>query len=484
MAQENGMDVAAVTPAVSAMRARWDLTDALLMGTEGMREKGETYLKKWPQEDPQDYEYRLSSSYLLSVYEETVSEATDKPFSRPLVLSDDMSETVRGWCDDIDLEGRNLHVFARDVFYDAWGGHSFILVDSPNMAGLRTRADEVAAGVRPYFVHIKAGQVLGWRAERIGGRQVCTQFRYEETTEEDQGDFGVRQKRRVRVITRTNWYLYEAVTNQKTGAISWGQVDTGVNSLGEVPVVPVYTNKTGFFRSVPPFWNLAWMNVAHWNSASDQRNILHVARVPILARIGMDMAGKQEEGAAVGANAGWDIPMGGDIKYVEHSGAAIGAGREDLKDLETQMRQMGAALISEDQSLTRIEAAADSAKSMTRVRAGALNLEDALNLALSYLVRYQPGAGNPGTVTVYKEFDDVTETPVAVGDLSQLAQAEIISRQTAFEEAKRRNVIDPSLTWEEEQKRLSEQGPAPGAAADQTMSEPDPQSVDQAAGAV
>lgn len=488
MAQENGMDVAAVTPAVSAMRARWDLTDALMLGTEGMREKGKTYLYQWPNEKDPDYDFRLKNATLLNVYESTVAEATDKPFSRDLMLSDDMSDDVRGWCDDIDLEGKNLHVFSRGVFYDAWAsGHSFILVDAPAVDGgmVRTRADEIALGVRPYFVHVKACQVLGFRVARINGRQVCTMFRFEENAEVEQGDFGVATKRRIRVITRDSWSVYEMQAGAD-GKQQWIMIDSGANRLGEVAVVPVYTKETGFFRSIPPFWNLAWMNVAHWNSSSDQRNILHVARVPILARIGMEnMTQPDGDEQSVGANTGWDIPTGGDIKYVEHSGAAIGAGRDDLRDLEMQMRQMGAALMSEQQqSRTRIEAAADSAKSVSRLKAAALNLQDALNAALDYLVRYQPSAGAAGSVTVYTDFDDVPEAQVAVGDLSQLAQAEIISRQTAFEEAKRRNVISPSLNWEEEQQRIAEQGPALGAAADQTMSGADPQSADQSAGAV
>jgi len=34
-------------------------------------------------------------------------------------------------------------------------------------------------------------------------------------------------------------------------------------------------------QAKPPLLDLAWLNVEHWQSASDQSNILHVARVPI-----------------------------------------------------------------------------------------------------------------------------------------------------------------------------------------------------------
>lgn len=37
----------------------------------------------------------------------------------------------------------------------------------------------------------------------------------------------------------------------------------------------------------PPLIELAHLNVKHWQSQSDQDNILHVIRVPILVRIGI-----------------------------------------------------------------------------------------------------------------------------------------------------------------------------------------------------
>ncbi|MGR5448171.1 DUF4055 domain-containing protein, partial [Vibrio jasicida] len=81
---------------------------------------------------------------------------------------------------------------------------------------------------------------------------------------------------------------------------------------------------------VPPLAELAYMNVEHWQSKSDQQTILHVARVPILFA---KMLGDNK--ITVGGAAVVKCEdENGDLKYVEHGGAAIEAGRLSLLDLE------------------------------------------------------------------------------------------------------------------------------------------------------
>ena len=89
---------------------------------------------------------------------------------------------------------------------------------------------------------------------------------------------------------------------------------------------------------------MAWLNLAHWQSASDQRHILHIARVPLLFGRGLQMA---ERGLEIGPNRLIlsDDPSA-DLKFVEHSGAAIAAGRQDLVDLEDKMAVMGLDMIA------------------------------------------------------------------------------------------------------------------------------------------
>jgi hypothetical protein len=100
-------------------------------------------------------------------------------------------------------------------------------------------------------------------------------------------------------------------------------------SQPEIPLLPVYINRTDFMRASPPLAKLAELNIAHWQSSSDQRNILHVARVPILFGAGV----RRRRQNAIGASemVKFNSNPAAKLTYVEHTGAAIGAGERIAK---------------------------------------------------------------------------------------------------------------------------------------------------------
>jgi hypothetical protein len=69
-----------------------------------------------------------------------------------------------------------------------------------------------------------------------------------------------------------------------------------------IPFVPLY----GWRRlhvGISPLRDLAYLNVKHWQSQSDQDTILHVARVPILALIGGDETDRDHRRRGLGGQA-------------------------------------------------------------------------------------------------------------------------------------------------------------------------------------
>ncbi|WP_122454739.1 DUF4055 domain-containing protein [Pseudomonas viridiflava] len=83
------------------------------------------------------------------------------------------------------------------------------------------------------------------------------------------------------------------------------------------------------------------MNVQHYQESSDQSNILRIARVPVLFASGV----VDDAAIAIGSEYAIKGETGVDLKYVEHSGAAIGDGRDSLKDLEAKMQSYGSDLL-------------------------------------------------------------------------------------------------------------------------------------------
>ncbi|QEL18726.1 DUF4055 domain-containing protein [Limnoglobus roseus] len=440
-------NVAKQSDAVEQMAQNWGVIEALMGGTDAMRKAGSRYLPQWPAEDAESYKSRLKTATLFPAYSRTVSVLTGKPFSKPLNIGEDVPERMVEWLDDIDLEGRNLHAFASDLCFNALGyGICGILVDCPPAGGTRTAADEKKAGIRPYFVHVRHDAILGWRAEKRGSVWSLSQLRLMECVEEPDGAFGTKSVQQVRVLEPGKWTTYRK-TKSTTGAEEWTEYETGTTNIKVVPFVPVYGFRKAFMVGTPPMLELAHLNVEHWQSKSDQQTILHVARVPIL--FGKDLGPE----TALNVGAGSFISASGehaDMKYVEHSGKAIEAGRLSLLDLEDKMRQVGAELlVIKPGNLTVAQTVADNEPGMCDLQRIMQSLEDALDQALDLMAMYV-GEKEGGHVSVYSDFGVATLAEGSAQLLFEMKADGSLSHATLLNELKRRGLLSADIDVEKE----------------------------------
>jgi Domain of unknown function (DUF4055) len=451
--------------AVDLMRPDWALVAALLGGTRTMREAGQTYLPKWPKEETEAYTTRLSVSVLFPAYQRTVQTLAGKPFSKPITIGEDVPARFGPWLADIDLQGRNLDTFASDVMQTALGyGLSGILIDYPPALGVRTQAQEQAAGLRPYWIEVKPQQILGWRAARIDGYWKLLQLRIAEVVEEPDGEFGTTMVEQVRVLEIGSWRTYRS-----SDAGAWGLFEEGITTLDMIPFVPVYGGRTGFMTAVPPLIEVAHLNVAHWQSASDQQNILHVSRVPILT-----VTGVQDETwtMTVGSSSAIKLPADSKMAFVEHTGAAIGAGADDLKTLEERMRQAGAELLVIDPGrITATQIMTENAVGMSVLQRITLGFEDALDQALQITADWV-GEATGGHVTVFNDYGAASLQEASAQLLLSTNQAGKLSDETLHSEYQRRGILSADVSWEDEQARIEQQGPALGEMATPAPTDP------------
>lgn len=447
----------------AALNMHCELIDALLGGTKAMRAAGETYLPRWPGEDQEAHQTRLKVATLFPAYQRTIEVLGAKPFSKPVTIGDDVPAKLLPWLDDVDRDGRNLHTFLSEVGQEALGyGFSGILVDYPPTRDAEgrplyvTKADEEAAGVRPYFVQIHPKNILGWLKDKSG----LSQLRLLESAEEPDGDFATKAIEQVRVLRRGSWQVWRKVESGKQD--DWAVYAKGITTLKTIPFAPVYGNRLGFMAARPALLELAYANVEHWQSKSDQQNILHVARVPILfARC----LGENSITVGAGAAVKSESPDG-DLKFVEHSGDAIEAGRMSILDLEDRMRQAGAELlVIKPGNVTESQTLADNEQGACALQKVAENIEDSADLALQFMAEWV-GEADGGHVAVYKDFGAAALAEVSAELLLKAAQGGFVSKQTFYEEMKRRGIVKPDTTWEDEIGRLEGEGPALGAMPD------------------
>lgn len=446
------------SPEVEAMAAEWPTIDALLGGTRGMRAAGERLLPKWPNEGLDAYKARLATATLFPAFRRTLGVMAGKPFAKQMTLSEKTPPKIVEWCEDVDMQGTNLHSFCSDRMIEAIGyGLSGVLVDYPKTDGVRTLADERAVGARPYWVHVRHDQILGWRTERRNGQLFTAQLRLMESVEEQDGPYGTKTVQQVRVLEPGKWETYRA--DEKGTFVLHEQ---GTTTLNIVPFVPFYGRRTGYLTGESPLIDLAHLNVKHWQSQSDQDTLLHVARVPILTAIGVS----EDFELTVGASAAVKITNpDGKLAFVEHSGAAIGAGAESLKALEEQMIQTGAELlVAQPGQRTATEASNDAEANKSELQAIVERFEDSVDMAL-YLMARWAGMDDGGSANLYKDFTTLSAESAQV--IVQMCQAGMISKATALREQQRRGVLAADIVVEDELEAVEAEGPALGAVDDE-----------------
>lgn len=371
------MSVESIKPEVETMKKRWELPLTLLGGTQAMRAAATKYLPiegqlvggEWIGESNEAYQRRLSRTTLFNAYARAVNGLRGKVFSKPILINHQSHELFHEWADNIDLEGNNITVFAYDVFRDALVyGHCFILADMPESGEIN----------RPYLKKISPENVIGWEFQNIDGVKTLVSLRLSESVTKVE-DFEETTVNQIRHITPLSVEIYQE------GDSGWDIIQVATNELGFIPISVVYTEKTGDFTSTPPLLDLAYKNLEHWQSSSDQKNILHVARVPILFG-----AGFQTEQITVSSSSMiLESDPAAKLTYVEHSGAAIGSGFRDLDLIKEEMRALSLEpMISRTGGTTATARALDEAEANSLLQSWSLRLQDGLTEAMSHMAAW------------------------------------------------------------------------------------------------
>ena len=455
-------EVAKPSAIVTHMSKRARRGRALMGGTLSMREAGPEFLPKFEREEDAAYRARRDASWLFNGLRKTVRDMAGFVFTTPIEAVD-APEIVDDWLANVDREGRDFSVFLKQVFEDALSGPgvSYIMADAPRREGVVTVAQARAANLRPFLKALTVEDVLGWRTETVGSQVVLTQIRIAETVEEQdpKDEFGSIEVEQVRVLDlegpggTVRVRLYRKDADKKEEWLLHEEFNTGQT---EIMVAPFYACRTGFMTGEPLLDDLADVNIAHWQSQSDQRNILRAARVPIL-----HISGRTSDDGEVVIGATTAI-MSGDtdarLEWVEHTGAAIGAGRQDLKDLEFQMEAHGLQLlVTKPSAQSATGEARDAMKETSTLSALADALQDTAERVLGWMAELGGVPFEP-VVAVNKEFGLTAMTAQEFQVLLTAVNTGNLSRSTFLAECARRGMISSDVDIEDEIERIEDEG--------------------------
>ena len=366
------------------------LTNTMRGGTFSMQQAGKLYLPQEPLETPTAYQNRLERSRLTNWYVKASDKFSGKITRKTPALLEQTPQQIVDLEDNIDNQGHSVTQFTESILTVAIDdGVAFAFIDTPAApqsatgdddpdAPPRTRAQDDALGIRPYVRIVDADALLGWKYEVVNGKNVLLQIRMHEwITEPDPDDeFNEIAVEQIRVVEPFLHRLFRLRTKED-GKKEWVEEENIATDFEEIPLVPLYTNQKGFLLGEPLFMDLAHLNLAHWQSDSDQTNIVHAIRVPILFGQGLAANGEEVQ-LNIGPNSLTVGEPGSDLKYVEHTGKAAEVGYKSLERLEDNIVSMGIDIVMNKRpgNATATARALDQAEVDSEMATVSTNVED------------------------------------------------------------------------------------------------------------
>ena len=431
------------TRAVLDMMKGWEIMKAVTEGTDYLRTNSETFLPLEPREDYDAYLARVNRAVFSPFTQRLIRAATGLVLRKPITLTGDPY-----WTDmfKIDVDGRksDLDEYARRILMCSLTyGQSHILVDYPAPSGAVSLAEERQQNRRPYWIEVDPNNLYGWRLDRESNYGNLIQVRIGEKAVLPDGQFGEKVFDQIRVIEPGSYRvfrkkeqieeMYDVSDGSSAGSFEAGssdkdykQVESGEFSLGEIPLVTIYSGKTDNLVSKPPLLDIAYLNLAHFQRQADLIHSLHVASQPMLVMEGYD---DQTKDLAISVNYAMATQPGNKIYYVEPASSAFEAQSAEIKELQMQMATLGISTLSQQ----KFVAESADARRLDRVDTNSMlamvsmeleqKLQKAFNLSAEYV------GIEPPEVKISRDFDIERLIGQDITALTSLFDQQVIDRE-------------------------------------------------------
>ena len=241
----------------------------------------------------------------------------------------------------------------------------------------------------------------------------------------------------------------------------WEAAEGRTGPVAAVPFVFIDTNDLTPDPDDVPLYGLAKLAVRVYRMDADYTHALHMTSEPTPVAIGVteEMVRNGTAPKTLGSSVLWQLPEGGDAKYLEFSGAGLSKQREAIEDAFGRALTYGAQLLADQGAgqsgdAIRLRLGNQTATLKTLAQNAAAGLESALrNLAV--WLGEDPEAV---TVTPHLDFFDEALGPADITAIVSGWQAGAYSWPTLFDRLKRGGVIPEGRTEEEEQELILQGG--------------------------
>jgi hypothetical protein len=464
-------------PALVEMREASRLSDGLLGGNRRMRT--EEWLPKEEEESDENHRVRLARSTCFPFYRDTLFDLAARPFPRDLTWEQDPPDSFAEFLRDVDGRGKSLTVFARDALLHAMHrGMEHTLVDASSGSGSNAAA---TSSRRVYAQRIDALSMLDIRdAADADGRKRVVYCRFVTHVVKNTNTF--QQEKECVIVElskdlgdKPGWkreWRFDKESKKWIGAAAVAY-DPGANGI---PLFTIYTNQTGAYQAEPLLEDLAWVNLAHFQSRSDHAHVMRIARLITLVTLGFPQPDRASPLADKAANDRIVLgpfsrinsarpPKEASVAFLEPSGKSIELSFQDMEQLADEAKRLGARhLTSKTGNVTARAVTVDDAKSVNNLQTFCLRLEVYLRQILEAVAAWLNAGELPAKVQprMHKEFS--TTGNIEGGATALKAVQGALSKRELLVEAVRYGILRPDFPVDDNLAELEKEQKAMDAA--------------------
>ena len=308
---------------------RWRLCRDTIEGEDIIKSKGELYLPMASGKDCEGRTKRYEAFKMRTPYVNFVGGAHGimhaMIFRRtPTVQVDDLFRQS-GLLDNVDGKGRSLYQFSSDSVEDLLKtGFGAFLLDIPQGKKNMSKLEAETKGVRPYLTYYPAESIMNCIYDNYSGisKLKLVVLKEKGTRFSDESTAVSFERYRVLAINEKGFY------EQRIYTPVYDEYDKNKIKSMEVETYPVYISVNGKPQMIdyiplvllpfdspekPPLYDLAMLNIHHYQFSADYANGVHMTTVPTGYITGYTRRDDGEDD---------DITLGGDAFLTEENSEA------------------------------------------------------------------------------------------------------------------------------------------------------------------
>jgi hypothetical protein len=433
------------------MAERWQRCRDAASGLDAVRKAKKTYLPTLSGQDDQEYRAYLKRADFYGALGASIQAHVGQVFRKPVKI--EVPAAGEDWLDDITLSGVSAAALMQEAFaeLDEVGRYGLYVDMAPKSEG---------ETLRPYLVLVSAENVVSWRSENRGGKQILNRVVIRENVEEESAEdpFVVETTVQYRVLELVGDTYSIQLFRKPKGSEEW--VPEGPPILPDFRGKPFgmipfwFGNASGVTTRVdrPPLMEVADICLSIWRNSADLENGFHYVGIPTPVVAGFPTSTKLR----IGSNVAW-VSDKADAKafMLEFSGQGLNGLTELIEGKKKDCAIFGSRVLegqkaaAETADAVRLRHSGETASLVTMVDV----LDRTFKEALTFLFEW---AGMSGEVVVAANRDllNVKATPQELQALTAAVQAGTMSFATYYYNLEQLELTRPDVEWEEEEQDI------------------------------